>query len=84
MPHQLMESLDGDFLLPAPPGSIFNEVPHHFKILESPTPVLPRELVWVPVDQAAFLGHEGGLEIVPEAHRIAEGKIEENNISGGI
>ena len=84
MPHQLMESLDGYFLLPAPPRHVFDEVPHHLKVLESSTPVLPRELVQVPVDQAAFLGNEGSLEVVPEAHRIAEGKVKENNISGGV
>ena len=50
MPHQFMESLDGYFLLPASPGRVFDEVPHHFKVLESSTPVLPRELVRVPVD----------------------------------
>ena len=84
MPHQLMESLDGYFLLPASPGRDFDEIPHHFKVLESSTPVLPRELVRVPVDQAAFLGNEGSLEVVPEAHRIAEGKVKENNIPSGV
>ncbi len=84
MPHQLMENLDGCFLLPASPGRVFDKVPHHFKVLESSTPVFPRKLVRVPVDQVAFLGDEGSLEVVPEAHRIAEGKVEENNISGGV
>ena len=50
VPHQLMENLDGCFLLPAPPGRVFDKVPHHFKVLESSTPVFPRKLVRVPVD----------------------------------
>ena len=79
-----MENLDGCFLLPAPPGRVFDKVPHHFKVLESSTPVFPRKLVRVPVDKAAFLGGEGSLEVVPEAHHIAERKVKENNILGGI
>ena len=84
MPHQLMENLDGCFLLPAPPGHVFDKVPHHFKVLERSTPVFPRKLVRVPVDEAAFLGGKGSLEVVPEAHRIAEGKVKENNIPSGV
>jgi len=84
MPHQLMENLDSCFLLPAPPGRVFDEVPYHFKVLESLTPVFPRKLVRVPVDKAAFLSNEGSLEVVPEAHRIAEGDVKQNNILGGV
>ncbi len=83
MPHQLMENLDGCFLLPAPPGHVFDEVPHHFKVLESSTPVFPRKHVWVPVDKAALLGSEGSLEVVPEAHRITEGDVIEEQVEVG-
>ena len=50
MPHQLMEHLDGCFFLPAPPGRVFDEVPHHFEVLEGSPPIFPRKLVRVPVD----------------------------------
>jgi hypothetical protein len=72
MPHQLMEYLNGCFLLPAPPGRVFDEVPHHFEVLKSSPPIFLRKLVRVPVDKAAFLGGEGSLEVVPEADCIAE------------
>ena len=36
------------------------------------------------MNQLTFLGHKGGLEIVSKAHRVTEGKIEEQDLSGGI
>ncbi len=84
MPYHLVKGLDGDLFLPAPPGCILDEIAHHFEVLEGPTLVLPRELVRVPMNQATFLGHKGGLDIVPKAHCITEGKIEEKDLSGGI
>jgi hypothetical protein len=36
------------------------------------------------MNQSTFLGHKGGLEIVSKAHRITEGKIEEQDLSSSI
>ncbi len=84
VPDKLVEGLDGDLLLPAPPGCVLNEITHHLEVLKGPTPVLPRELVGVPMDQSTFLGHKGGFQIVEKAHRVAEGKVEEQDLSGSI
>ncbi len=84
VPDKLVEGLDGDLLLPAPPGCILDKITHHLEVLEGPTPVLPRELVRIPMNQLTFLGHKGGLEIVSKAHRVTEGKIEEQDLLGGI
>ena len=84
VPDKLVEGLDGDLLLSAPPGCVLNEITHHLEVMKGPTPVLPRELVGVPMDQSTFLGHKGGIEIVSKAHRVTEGEIEEQDLLGGI
>ncbi len=79
-----MKGLDGDLLLSAPPGCILDKITHHLEVLEGLTPVLPRELVRIPMNQSTFLSHKGGLEIVSKAHRVTEEKILEQDLSGGI
>jgi hypothetical protein len=36
------------------------------------------------MNQSTFLRHKGGLEIVSKANHVTEGKIEEQDLSGGI
>ncbi len=84
VPHKLVEGLDCGFLLPAPPRGILDEISHHLKVLKGPAPVFARELCWVSVDKATFLTGKSHLDVVPEAYRIAEGEIEEDDVSGSI
>jgi hypothetical protein len=84
VPDKLVKGLDGDLLLPAPPGGVLDEITHHLEVVEGSTPVLPRKLVRVPMNQSTFLGHKGGFEIVSKAHRVTEGKIEEQDLSSSI
>ena len=84
MPHKLVEGLDCGLLLPAPPRGILDKILHHLKVLKGPTPVLVRELCGVSVDKSTFLTDKSLLDVVPEAHCIAEGKIEEDDVSGSI
>jgi hypothetical protein len=36
------------------------------------------------MNQSTFLGHKGGLKIVSKAHRVTEGKVEEQDLLGSI
>jgi hypothetical protein len=84
VPHKLVEGLDCGLLLPALSKGILDEISHHLKALKGPAPVLARELCGVSVDKLTFLTGMSCLDVVPEAHRIAEGKIEEDDVSGSI
>ncbi len=84
VPHKLVEGLDCGLLLPAPPRGILDKILHHLKVLKGPAPVLARKLRGVSVDKLTFLNGKSHLDVVPEAHHIAEGGIEEDDVSGSI
>ncbi len=84
MPHKLVESLDCGLLLPAPPRSILDKIAHHLEVLKSAAPVLARELRGIFVNESTFLPNQSRLDVVPEAHRVAEWEIEEVDVSCGI
>jgi hypothetical protein len=84
VPHKLVEGLYCGLLLPALPRGILNKISHHLKVLKGPAPVLARELHGVSVDKSTFLTGKSRLDVVLEAHRIAEGEIEEEDFSGSV
>ncbi len=84
MPHKLVENLDCGLLLPAPPRGILDKISHHLKVLKGLVPVLARELCGISVDKSTFLTSKNCLDVVLEAHRVTEGEIEEDDVSGGI